>query len=88
MTKSDLILDVAAKAGLSKHKAGLAVEALLESIIIGLAKTERVELRGFGTFKVKHRAARTGRDPRSGEPVAIPAKKVVLFRPGRELKLE
>ncbi|SMG11352.1 HU family DNA-binding protein [Dethiosulfovibrio salsuginis] len=87
MTKTELIEAVAKSAELSKKAAGEAVSAVLESIEEALAKGEKVQLVGFGTFEVRERAARTGRNPQDPEKtIEIPAKKVPAFRPGKALK--
>ena len=62
------------------------VDAILDEITAALARGERVELRGFGAFSTKQRAARTGRNPRTGEPVPVPAKRLPFFKVGKELK--
>jgi len=85
MNKTQLIDAVAEKAGLSKMDSKKAVEALVESIREALRNEERVALVGLGTFAVLEKEARTGRNPRTGAVVDIPAKKVVKFRAGRGL---
>ena len=62
------------------------VNAILDEIVAALARGDRVELRGFGAFSVKHRPARAGRNPRTGEPVEVPAKRVPYFKPGKEMR--
>ncbi|NCC95249.1 MAG: HU family DNA-binding protein [Synergistales bacterium] len=87
MTKTELIEAVAKSAELSKKAAGEAVSAVLESIEEALVKGDKVQLVGFGTFEVRERAARTGRNPQDPEKtIEIPAKKVPAFRPGKALK--
>lgn len=86
MKKADLIDKAASAAGISKKAAGQAVDALLGGISDALAKKESVTLVGFGTFYVARRAARKGRNPRTGATLNIPAKNVPRFRPGAELK--
>ncbi|MBQ7488623.1 MAG: HU family DNA-binding protein [Clostridia bacterium] len=85
MNKSELIAAVAA-AGLTKKDAGTAVETVLSSIADTLAKGESVSLIGFGTFSVKERAARQGRNPSTGESITIAASKSVAFKAGKTLK--
>lgn len=85
MNKGELIGAVAA-AGLTKKDAGIAVEAVFDAIGGALAKGENVQLIGFGTFSVKERAAREGRNPRTGETVKIAASKVPAFKAGKALK--
>ncbi len=86
MNKTELVDVVATQAELSKQDAKKAVEALFETISNTLAKEEKIQLIGFGTFEVRERAARTGRNPQTGEEMTIPASKVPAFKPGKELK--
>jgi len=86
MNKTELVDAVATKAELSKQDAKKAVEALFETISNTLAKEEKIQLIGFGTFEVRERATRTGRNPQTGEEMTIPASKVPAFKPGKELK--
>ncbi len=86
MNKAELINAVAEKAGLSKKDAELAVNAVIDSITDALAKGDKVQLVGFGGFEVKERAARLGRNPRSGEEIQIPASKMPVFKAGKALK--
>jgi DNA-binding protein HU-beta len=86
MNKGDLIETVAEQAGLSKADAGRAVDAIVESITDALKKGSQVSLVGFGTFSVKKRAARTGRNPRTGETIQIKASNVPGFKAGKALK--
>ncbi|MGW9103324.1 HU family DNA-binding protein [Priestia megaterium] len=86
MNKTKLVDAVATQAELSKQDAKKAVEALFETISNTLAKEEKIQLIGFGTFEVRERAARTGRNPQTGEEMMIPASKVPAFKPGKELK--
>lgn len=86
MTKADLVERVAREAELTKKDAEQLVEIIFESIIGSLNKGEKIELRGFGSFRVRSRNARTGRNPKTGASVEIPAKRVAYFKPGKELK--
>ncbi|RME25632.1 MAG: integration host factor subunit beta [Deltaproteobacteria bacterium] len=86
MVKAELIQQVAEKCGLKTTEAQKAVDAVFESIAGGLARGERIELRGFATFAVKNYKAYTGRNPKTGEPIAIKPKRGVVFRPGSELR--
>src|SRR3954468_19935697 len=86
MTKADLVNDVANAAELTKKDAERLVEIVFESIIDSLNQGEKIELRGFGSFRVRERGARRGRNPKTGDPVNIPAKRVPYFKPGKELK--
>ncbi len=86
MTKTDLVDAVASKAGISKRDASSAVDALLSGIADALQSGEKVQLVGFGTFEVRERAARTGRNPQTGEEISIAARLVPAFKPGKVLK--
>ncbi len=86
MTKADLVEDVARASELTKKDAERLVEIVFESIIETLNHGEKIELRGFGSFRVRERGARRGRNPKTGDPVSIPAKRVPYFKPGKELK--
>ncbi|MFF2857323.1 HU family DNA-binding protein [Peribacillus sp. NPDC058002] len=86
MNKTDLVNTVATQAELTKGDAKKVVDALFETISNTLAKEERIQLVGFGTFEVRDRAARTGRNPQTGEEIQIAASKVPAFKPGKELK--
>ena len=86
MNKQDLVSKVAETADISKQKAATAVDAVIEAIKGSLKTGEDVRLVGFGTFSVSDRAATTGRNPRTGEPIKIPASKQPKFKAGKELK--
>ncbi len=86
MNKADLVNYVAEAGGLSKSAAADAVEAVLGGITSTLAAGESVSLVGFGTFSVTDRAARTARNPRTGETINVPASKAPKFKPGKALK--
>ena len=86
MNKSELVDLVAEKAGMSKKDSEKAVKAVLESISDGLTKGEKVQLVGFGTFEVRSRKEREGRNPATGEKIKIKALKVPAFKPGKALK--
>jgi len=86
MTKQDLVNKVAEAADISKKKSAEVVDALLEAISEALDAGEKVSLIGFGTFEVRQRAAREGRNPQTNEPISIAAKKVPVFRPGKALR--
>ncbi|MDR7246536.1 HU family DNA-binding protein [Priestia megaterium] len=86
MKKAELIDAVATKSELTKQDSKKAVDALFETISNTLAKEEKIQLVGFGTFEVRERAERTGRNPQTGEEMTIPASKVPAFKPGKELK--
>ncbi len=86
MNKSELIDAIAASADLSKAAAGRALDAAIDAISDALKSGDSVALVGFGTFAVKERAARTGRNPQTGKPIEIKAAKVPSFKPGKALK--
>lgn len=86
MIKLDIVNRVAEQTGVPKMKAEQAVDALFQSMKDALARGERIELRGFGVFIVKPRKRGVGRNPRTGEEVAIPSGKTIRFKPGKELQ--
>ena len=87
MTRSDLVEALAERFGQLTHRdAEFAVKALLEAMSDALARGHRIELRGFGSFTISHRPPRMGRNPRSGESVAIPERRVPHFKPGKALR--
>ncbi|HON42482.1 MAG TPA: HU family DNA-binding protein [Bacillota bacterium] len=86
MTKSDLVDSVAAKAGMTKKDSARAVDAVFDTIKEQLKTGDKVQLVGFGSFEVKQREARVGRNPKTMEEIRIPARRVPVFRPGKELK--
>jgi integration host factor subunit beta len=86
MTKAELVEEVARAAELNKRDAEVIVETVFDAIISTLHKGEKVELRGFGSFRTRERGPRRGRNPKTGEPVDVPAKRVPYFKPGKELK--
>jgi len=86
MTKTELIAKVADIAGMTKVDAGKAVDAVSEIVGRALGRGEKVTWTGFGTFEVRHRAARMGRNPQTGAPLHIPASKTPAFKAGKGLK--
>lgn len=86
MTKKDLVSKIASDAGISKASADKAVNSLIDNVSKTLKKGGKVTFVGFGTFSVKKRAARTGRNPQTGETIKIKAAKVPKFSPGKSLK--
>jgi integration host factor subunit beta len=86
MTKADLVEQVAKEADMTKKDAEQLVEIIFDSITESLNRGEKIELRGFGSFRVRERNSRMGRNPKTGDAVAIPAKRVAYFKPGKELK--
>ncbi|APX93222.1 bacterial nucleoid protein HU beta subunit [Franzmannia pantelleriensis] len=86
MNKSELIEAIAASADIPKAAASRALDAMVDSVTDSLKKGDSVSLVGFGTFTVKERAARTGRNPQTGQPIEISAAKVPSFKAGKALK--
>ena len=86
MNKQELIENIATSADITKAAAGRALDSMIDSVTDALKKGDSVVLVGFGTFMVRERAARTGRNPRTGEPLEIAAAKVPAFKPGKALK--
>jgi integration host factor subunit beta len=86
MTKAELVEEVARAAELTKKDSEVVVDEVFKNIIQALNRGEKIELRGFGSFRVRQRDARRGRNPKTGAPVDIPAKRVPYFKPGKELK--
>lgn len=86
MNKTELIAAVAEKADLSKKNAEVAVAAVIDSIVESLKKGDKVSLLGFGTFEVRERAARTGKNPQTGEAIKIAATKAPAFKAGKAFK--
>lgn len=86
MNKSELVDSIAAAAGLTKADAGRAVDAFVKNVTRALRKGDTVSLVGFGTFSVRNRAARTGRNPRTGQAIYIAASKNPAFKAGKALK--
>lgn len=86
MNKADLVAAVAAKAELSKKDAEKALNAVIDTIATALTEGEKIQLVGFGTFEVRAREARTGKNPRTGEAIKIAASKVPAFKAGKGLK--
>jgi len=86
MTKADLVEIVAREAEMTKKDVEQLVEIIFDSITGTLNNGEKIELRGFGSFRVRERSARKGRNPKTGAPVDIPAKRVAYFKPGKDLK--
>jgi len=85
MTKADIVEQIANATGLTKRDVGVVVDLLLETISKALAEREHIEIRGFGSFKVKTRRARVARNPRTGERVEVPEKVVPYFKASKDL---
>lgn len=86
MTKAELVDKVASTIKLTKKETEVIVGTIFQSITDSLSEGDKVELRGFGSFRIRERNARIGRNPKSGEQVEVPAKKVPFFRAGKELR--
>lgn len=86
MTKADLIEEVAQAAEVTRKDSEKIVEAILDSIVQSLRAGDKIEIRGFGSFRTRQRQARLGRNPKTGEKVPVPARRVPFFKPSKELK--
>ncbi|MBE20780.1 MAG: integration host factor subunit beta [Acidobacteria bacterium] len=86
MTKADLIEEVSVVSRLSKKSSAIVVNTFFDNVVASLCRQEKVELRGFGSFKHRQRRARVGRNPRTGDRVEVPAKVVPYFKPGKDLR--
>ncbi|MFN3471030.1 MAG: HU family DNA-binding protein [Aquificaceae bacterium] len=86
MTKAELVSAIAKGAGITKKEADAALKAAIQAVSDALKKGERVAVPGFGIFTVRERAARKGRNPRTGAEIQIPSRKVVVFRPAKDLR--
>jgi integration host factor subunit beta len=86
MIKADLINKIAKEMGVSKQEAETGVNLFFDTIKAAIERGEEIELRGFGSFRFRQRGARSGRNPRTGDPVEVPSKKVLYFKPSKHLK--
>jgi len=86
MTKADLVEEVSGKTGLTRTDVAVVVDSFLEAVKKSLENGKNIEIRGFGTFKIKQRKARKARNPRTGEEVPVPDRKVPVFKPSNEFK--
>ncbi len=86
MTKAELVEEVAQTTQLTKKDAELIVNTVFESIVQSLKEGKKIELRGFGSFRIRHRGARVGRNPKTGDRVDVPPKRIPYFKPGKDLK--
>ena len=86
MTKAELVDEVASVVQLTKKQAETIVNIVFDSIVESLRSGQKIELRGFGSFRLRNRKSRTGRNPKTGEKVEVPSKKIPYFKPGKELK--
>ena len=88
MTKADIVDQIAERTGLTKKDVADTVDGFLEAVSRALANGHHIEIRGFGTFKVRKRRSRMARNPRTGDPVEVPARAVPIFKPSKELRAE
>jgi len=86
MTKAELVKIVSQEAGISNKDAEVIVKSVIDSIIRALNHGEKVEIRGFGSFRIRERKVRNARNPKTGEPIQVPSKKVPYFKPGKDLR--
>lgn len=86
MTKAELVEQVASQSQLTKKDAEVIVQTVLDCITDSLQRGEKIELRGFGSFRIRNRSSRQGRNPKTGAGVQVPAKRVPYFKPGKEIK--
>jgi integration host factor subunit beta len=86
LTKADLIEEVLKVTELPRKESEIIVETIFDSIIEAIQKGEKIEIRGFGSFRTRQRRGRVGRNPKTGEKVEVPAKRIPFFKPSKELK--
>jgi len=86
MTKADLIEEVSRVVELTRKESEVIVEAIFDSIVRSLKTGDKIEIRGFGSFRTRERQARIGRNPKTGDRVEVPAKRIPYFKPSKELK--
>jgi len=86
MTKAELVEQVAQSTDLTKKNAELIVNTVFDSIVESLRDGEKIELRGFGSFRIRQRGSRVGRNPKTGAKVHVPSKRIPYFKPGKDLR--
>ena len=86
MTKADLIDEVSRVVELTRKESEVIVEAIFDSVVRSLRSGDKIEIRGFGSFRTRERQARIGRNPKTGDRVDVPAKRIPYFKPSKELK--
>ncbi len=86
MTKAELVEEVARVSELTKKHSEIIVNTVFDSIVTALQMDQKIELRGFGSFRIRQRRSRQGRNPKTGDRVDVPAKRIPYFKPGKELK--
>jgi integration host factor subunit beta len=85
MTKADLVEEISREAQMTRKDSEIIIEAILDSVVRALRRGDKVEIRGFGSFRTRQRLPRIGRNPKTGERVEVPAKRVPHFKPSKEL---
>jgi integration host factor subunit beta len=86
MTKAQLVDQVAESASITKKHAEMIVNTVFDSIVQSLKEGEKIELRGFGSFRIRQRGSRVGRNPKTGDQVFVPSKRIPYFKPGKDLR--
>lgn len=86
MTKAELVDEVAKSTEITKKHAEMIVNTVFESIVESLKEGDKIELRGFGSFRIRHRSSRIGRNPKTGDRVYVPPKRIPYFKPGKDLR--
>ncbi|GIU73432.1 MAG: HU family DNA-binding protein [Bryobacteraceae bacterium] len=86
MTKADLIEEISRVCEFTRKESEVIVEAIFDSVVRALREGDKIEIRGFGSFRTRQRKARVGRNPKTGERVDVPAKRIPYFKPSKELK--
>jgi integration host factor subunit beta len=86
MTRAELVDDVAHQSSLTRRQSEVIVDAVFSAILDSLRRGDKIELRGFGSFRIRQRGSRSGRNPKTGEGVLVPPRKVPFFKPGKELR--
>ncbi len=86
MTRAELVDDVAHNSTLTRKQSEVVVDAVFSAILDSLHHGDKIELRGFGSFRIRQRASRSGRNPKTGEGVLVPPRRVPFFKPGKELR--
>jgi integration host factor subunit beta len=86
MTRAELVDEIARQSSMTRRQAEVVVDAVFDSILDALGHGDKIELRGFGSFRIRRRASRAGRNPRTGADVVVPERRVPHFKPGKELR--
>ena len=86
MTKAELVDEVSRSAQITKKHAEMIVNTVFDSIVQSLKDGDKIELRGFGSFRIRHRGSRVGRNPKTGDRVFVPPKRIPYFKPGKDLR--